>query len=161
MKINTKVVIIGIVIVLIVVAVIALVLMNNKSYSDEYSSSELYNKGSDSFSTEGGNNVLDEDVIFEFSEEELPYLLDYTVIKAKNAKNINEVGIFKVEGGKAQEMKALVETYVANLQKSYRAMDYFPEEIEKIDCATVRVFGNYVIYSFLNERDTESFYSEI
>ena len=40
-------------------------------------------------------------------------------------------------------------------------MDYFPEEVEKIDCATVKVFGNYIIYSFLNEADTEAFYNAI
>jgi hypothetical protein len=40
-------------------------------------------------------------------------------------------------------------------------MDYFPEEVEKIDCAKVVVMGNYIIYSFLNEEDTSSFYNAI
>ena len=115
-----------------------------------------------SVTTEGGTRVLDDDVILEFVEDEIPsYLRDYTVIKANNAKNINEIGIFKVEDGKASDMKEIVESYVSNLQGQYRNMQYFPEEVEKIDCATVKVFGNYVVYSFLNEADTEAFYDAI
>ena len=161
MKKNTKIVIISIIAVLIVITVVILMLINNKGYSDIYSATGLYHKVSNSFSSDSGTIVLDDDVIFEFSEDNLSYLIDYMVVKSKNAKNINEIGIFKVESANIQEMKALVEVYVANLQKSYRAMDYFPEEVEKIDCATVKVFGNYVIYSFLNEKDTESFYDAI
>jgi hypothetical protein len=63
-----------------------------------------------------------------------------------------------VENGKAEEFASFVKAYVENLQKTYRAMDYFPEEVEKIDCATYKVFGNYVVYSFLNENDTNAFY---
>ena len=38
----------------------------------------------------------------------------------------------------------------------------FPKrQIEKINFATVKVYGNYVIYSFLNENDTKSFYDAI
>ncbi|MBO5715338.1 MAG: DUF4358 domain-containing protein [Clostridia bacterium] len=88
-------------------------------------------------------------------------MLDYTVVRAKNAKNINEIGIFKVENGKAKELKHIIDAYLKEKQDAYRAMDYFPEEVEKIDFATVKIFGNYVIYSFLNEADTEAFYKAI
>jgi len=131
-------------------------------YIDTVSSLDLANSAIASVSTEGGTRVLDDDVILEFVEDEIPsYLRDYTVIKANNAKNINEIGIFKVEDGKANDMKEIVESYVSNLQGQYRNMQYFPEEVEKIDCATVKVFGNYVVYSFLNEADTEAFYDVI
>lgn len=161
MKKNIKILILSLLAVVVLIAATVLVLINNESYTDKYSSTELYNSVSNSFSTDGGINILDSDVIFEFTDEELPYLEDYTVLKAKNAKNINEIGIFKVENTKAKDMKVLIEIYVSNLQQAYRAMDYFPEEVEKIDCATVKVFGNYVVYSFLNEKDTQSFYDAI
>lgn len=158
MKRNTKILLICLAIASIIGVVSIILIMDNKTYSDEYSSSDVYNIVANSFGTDGGVSVLDDDVILEFTEETLIYLKDYTVVKANNAKNINEIGIFRVEKGKSDEMKALIEQYVKNLQQAYRAMDYFPEEIEKIDCATVKVFGNYVIYSFLNEKDTEAFY---
>lgn len=160
MKRNTKILIICLAVVL-VAAIVVIALLLNKSYTDEYTAEELYSKVINSFVTDGGNEILDSDVILEFSEENIPYLESYIVVKAKNAKNINEIGIFKIQNGKPKDMKSLVDAYVSNLQQAYRSMDYFPEEVEKIDCATVKIFGNYVVYSFLNENDTESFYDTI
>ena len=131
------------------------------NYIDTVSASDLANIGANGFTTSGGVKTLDDDVILEFTDEELDYLKDYCVIKANNAKNINEIGVFRVEDDKANELKPLIAKYVENLQKTYRAMNYFPEEVEKIDFATVKVFGNYVVYSFLNENDTEAFYKAI
>ena len=148
-------------IILILVIAIILCMLTNKVYKDNYSSKELYNLVSESFATDGGVRILESDVILEFSEEDISYLEDFIVVKANNAKNINEIGIFRVEAGTAKELKPLIDKYVSNLQKSYRAMDYFPEEVEKIDFSKVTVFGDYVIYSFLNEKDTVSFYRNI
>ena len=141
--------------------VIALVYPSNEEYKNEYSANELYTKVENSFFTEGGVKILEEDIILEFVDKIPEYIEDYVVVKANNAKNINEVGIFKVDGKNSNEMKSIIEKYVINLQKSYRAMDYFPEEIEKIDGARIKVFGNYVIYSFLNEKDSDAFYKAI
>lgn len=132
-----------------------------ESYIDTVSSAELADIGIKALSTSGNTRVEDEDFLLEFTDEELDYLVDFTVISAVEAKNINEIGIFHVESGSANDMKKLVSKYVENKQASYRAMDYFPEEVEKIDFATVKVFGNYVVYSFLGELDTESFYSAV
>lgn len=157
---NTKILIICVMVVLSVITII-FVMSRNHKYTDDYNSIDLYNAVSDSFYTEGGIDILDEDIILEFSDEKPPFIKDYTVIKAKTAKNINEIGIFRVEKGKMKEAKLLVAKYVLQLQKSYRAMDYFPEEVEKIDNATVQIYGNYVIYSFLNEKDTEALYNSV
>ena len=148
---------------ILLITVLLLILVScGGDYIDTVSSSELATAAIKSVTTEGGTRVLDDDVILEFVEDEVPsYLRDYTVIKANNAKNINEIGVFRVEDGKANDMKAIVEDYVSNLQGQYRSMQYFPEEVEKIDCATVKIYGNYVIYSFLNEMDTEAFYNAI
>ena len=159
MKKYAKFAIIPIVIIAIIVVII---LMNgNPSYVDTINSKELLSNAVASFETDGGYNVLDDDVILMFSDDDLPYLRDYSVIKSKATKNINEIGVFRVEDGKAEDMKAIVQKYLAAKQENYRNMDYFPEEIEKIDFATVKVFGNYVAYSFLNESDTEAFYNSI
>lgn len=130
-------------------------------FTDTKSAGEVATAVSSAITTDGGTKTLDSDAILEISDEELSYLKDFVMVRANNAKNINEYGIFRVENGKSEDMKALVSTYVENLQKTYRAMDYFPEEVEKIDCATVKVFGNYVVYSFLNESDTDAFHSAI
>ena len=105
--------------------------------------------------------MLDDDVILKYSDKSIPYLVDYCIFRAKESKNINEFGIFRFEDGKTHEFEKLIIEYVGNLQKSYRAMNYFPSEEEKIDFARIKVYGNYVVYSFLNEEDTDEFYSTL
>lgn len=157
---NKKIIIISAIVVLII-AIVLVVLLTGKKYDDTLSAKELYSKIENSITTDGGVRILDDDVILEITDDDLTYLVDYTVVRANNAKNINEIGIFKVENGKAKELKPVIEKYLKEKQESYRAMDYFPEEVEKIDFATVKVFGNYVVFSFLNEADTEAFYKAI
>ena len=157
---NKKIIIIATVIV-VIVALVLVLLLTGKKYDDTLSAKELYSKVENSITTDGGVRILDDDVILEITDDDLTYLVDYTVVRANNAKNINEIGIFKVENGKAKELKPVIEKYLKEKQESYRAMDYFPEEVEKIDFATVKVFGNYVVFSFLNEADTEAFYKAI
>lgn len=158
---NKKILIIALVTVLFIVGATLLFLAKSPAYKDTYSSSEIYEQVKNSFSTEGGTRILDDDVILEFTDKNLDYLVDYIVVKANNAKNINEVGIFKVKNGKSAELKKIITKYLEDKQQSYRAMDYFPEEVEKIDCAKVVVLGNYIIYSFLNEKDTGAFYASV
>ena len=158
---NKKKIIIIATAIVVIIALVLVLLLTGKKYDDILSSKELYSKIENSISTDGGVNILDDDVILEITDDDLSYLVDYTVVRAKNAKNINEIGIFKAENGKAKELKPIIEKYLKEKQESYRAMDYFPEEVEKIDFATVKVFGNYVVFSFLNEADTEAFYNAI
>ena len=131
-------------------------------YVDSVPAYDLAMSASSSFVTDGGTKVLDEDVILEFDEDGIvDGLIDFTVIKANNAKNINEIGIFRAEKADRADIEEMVKKYVDNLVRTYRSMNYFPEEVEKIDCATVKVFGNYVVYSFLNEVDTEAFHNAL
>lgn len=144
-----------------VILLLCSVSCSSNNYTDTKSAQDVASAVASSITTEGGTKTLDNDAILEISDIELSYLKDFVMIRANNTKNINEYGIFRVENGKAEDMKKLISTYVENKQKTYRAMDYFPEETEKIDCAKVEVFGNYVVYSFLNENDTESFHNAI
>ena len=156
-----KILIISVIFVILLSSIITIILLNNPKYKDDYTPIELYIATAHSFITKGGMNILEDDIILEFVDEKPSYLEEYAVLKANLAKNINEIGIFKVQNDKTDDMKKLVEIYINKLQSSYRAMNYFPEETEKIDCATVKVFGNYVIYSFLNEKDTKAFYRSV
>ena len=159
---KNKLPIIIILAVVLVIAVIAIVLLlPQKDFRDDMTSADLVNIGAKSFSTEGGTYENDEDKLLDFTVEETPLLLDYKIIKANNSKNINEIGVFHVKDGKVNDFKECVDEYVLNLQASYRDMNYLPEETEKINCATVKVFGNYIVYSFLGENDTDAFYTAI
>ena len=160
MKNNLKWIIIAAVVVIVIVVGVVLLIPQNE-YRDDISSKELILVGNNSFSTDGGTYENDEDKILDFTVEQTVGLIDYKIIKANNAKNINEIGVFHVENGNVTDYQKLVQEYVANLQASYRNMNYLPEETEKINCAKVKVFGNYIVYSFLNENDTDAFYQSI
>jgi hypothetical protein len=160
MKNKKNLIIIAIIAVVAIIAAILVITNQPSSYNNTLTADELYDKVKDSFTTNGGIRILDDDVILEFTDKNLDSIESYTVAKATNAKNINEVGIFKVNGN-VNEVKKIVTKYLSEKQQSYRAMDYFPEEVEKIDCAKVVVMCNYIIYSFLNEEDTSSFYNAI
>ena len=109
---KNKKIIIALAVALIILIVAVLVFISaSSSYTDEFSSKELYEQVKDSFITDGGTKILDDDVILEFTDSDLPYLIDYIIVKANNAKNINEIGIFKVEGGKVNDIKKIVLKY--------------------------------------------------
>ena len=156
-----KILIILLMLAIIFGIVITLLYTTDEDYNNNYSAKELYMLVENSFYTEGGTKMMDEDIILEFVDEAPDYIEDYIVVKANNAKNINEIGIFKVEKESLNEMKSIIDKYVIDLQNSYRAMEYFPQEVEKIDGAKIKVLGNYIIYSFLNEKDSNEFYKAI
>lgn len=145
----------------IILLIVILLLLNScshGSYIDSVTAHDLYLKanyaGEDMYE-------LDKDVIYEISDEELPYLLDFVVIRSRDAKNINEIGIFQVESGNSDELEQILNKYVKEKQTMYRAMNYLPMEAQKVDYARVEAFGNYVIYSFLSEEDTRKLYWNI
>lgn len=141
--------------------VLSLLSACTESYIDTVSSRDLLQVGLSAVDGFGDARFEDEDFILEITSDTLDCLVDFQVVTAKDAKNINEIGIFRVRDGKASELKPYIDAYVEGLQRTYRAMDYFPEEVEKIDNATVKVFGNYVVYTFLGEINTDTLYSAV
>ena len=147
-------------ILLLIVVLIFSVSCSKNVYSNSFSSYELYLKAI----PKGINNnvsVLDKDVIYEISDSTPSDLTDYTVIRDNDAKNINEIGIFKFNDGGLYEFEPIVKKYLEEKQNMYRAMNYLSNEAEKIEFAKVKIFGNYIIYSFLNEENTNTLYSNI
>lgn len=146
----------------IIFAVVFLVSCSGEeNYTDAKTAKEVNSAIASSIQTEKGVKILDDDTLLKVSDSDIPYLKDYIFIKANDSADLNEYGIFRVEDGKADDMKALLEKYVKSKQEMYRAYEYFPNETAKVDNATVSVFGNYVVYSFLNEADTEAFHNAI
>lgn len=131
------------------------------TYTDSLSSQELMWVAREVIDTESGMRWIDEDIILEFADDMPEYLRDFAVVRSNDAKNINEIGVFRVEEGHATEVFDMATGYIQSKQNMYRAMNYFPEEQEKVDNATVKIFGNYVVYSFLNEKDTSALYTAI
>ena len=78
----------------------------------------------------------------------------FAILQNSAGANIDEYGIIKAA---SDETVADVEASVNNYIKSRLDMwmpEYMPEEKPKLENATVKVFGRFVVYSFLSEENT-------
>lgn len=91
------------------------------------------------------------------------WVTDYEIYLAPTASNINQVGVYHVQDGHAEELETILSDY---LKKSYEDNgnwynSYIPKETPKLRDAEVKVFGNYVVYAILNQTDREVFFGAV
>ncbi len=109
------------------------------------------------------NGYVKEDSFLE-SEwgENVQTLLDgvsdrHIVISEDSANNVDEVGVFHVkDSAQVEDLKDIVQAYVDGRVLRFRDLlaGYNPQELPKLDEATVEVRGNYIYYSILSEEAT-------
>ena len=82
----------------------------------------------------------------------------YRILVSENSDmNVDEVGVFLCKTEKdVKAVKSFAENYLAakTLQLKPLLESYNPDELPKLDNATVTVMGRYVIYTLLNSADT-------
>lgn len=81
------------------------------------------------------------------------------IVSEKSDVNIDEVGVFHVkDSAQVEEIKIIVEAYVEGQTLRLRDLlaSYNPNELPKLDEATVVVHGNYIYYSILSEVRTSA-----
>ncbi len=149
------------VILFLTLAIAICALSCGSKYTNNKSAEEVYNETANAIKTQGGMKLLDADKLLEVTESNPSYLKDFIFAKAESSSNLNEYGIFRVDAGKENDMLDLVQKYVSKQQDMYRAFEYFPEETEKVESARAVVIGNYIVYSFLSESDTQLLYDAI
>ncbi len=84
-------------------------------------------------------------------------------VYSSDSNDINEFGIFHAAEGRAEELTEDCERYLQDLKDNSRAFiaSYAPEELPKLDAASVKRFGNYVIYTVLPTDKTEKIFKDI
>jgi len=133
-----------------------------QSYADDLDADDLAEAGLRALSDqieylEAEDNFLDDYFVTP------SYVTDFDVYLAPTASNINQVGVYHVRDGHAEEMEAILRDY---LDRSYAENgswydSYIPRETPKLRDAEVRVFGNYVVYAILNENDRVTFFDTV
>ena len=99
-----------------------------------------------------------------FSFEDTDRFADKSLVYSVRSENIDEIGVFLAESDEdVDELRRLCDQYVTTLREEQRAFvaSYAPREATKLDAATVRVFGRYVVYTVLSEDDREKAYEKI
>ena len=89
---------------------------------------------------------------------------DCSLLISVATENIDEIGIFHTTSEKkAEELCAEVEKYLDELleEKGAFIASYAPFELEKLENAQVKVYGNYVAYAILSRDGRDLFFSDI
>ena len=88
---------------------------------------------------------------------------DFSVIYSTDANDINEIGIFHCEDEiSAKEFFTVLKGYVSDQQENQKAFiaSYAPREVPKLDVAEARRYGNYVIYTILDQNAKNEVFDE-
>lgn len=89
---------------------------------------------------------------------------DYYAVYSTDTADIDELGIFHAtSNNNADAMVKECQSYIEELQKNSRAFiaSYAPLELPKLDGAQVRQFGNYVIYTVLEEEQANKIFKQV
>ena len=82
----------------------------------------------------------------------------YRIVVSENSDmNIDEVGVFVCNSAQdTKAVKGFVENYLAAKALQFKPLleSYNPDELPKLDNATVTVMGRYVVYTILSSADT-------
>ncbi len=128
-----------------------------KGYSEVYSCSEL-TKALES-------EILSEETYGAYSHEDVKYMFDddtlfdsYSIIYSSSSEDIGEVGILHAPTSEsAEELLDEANEYLSSLNEEKRAFlkSYLPYELEKLDYAEAKRYGNYVVF-VVQDQDTRN-----
>lgn len=81
----------------------------------------------------------------------------YCIFASTTSSNVNECGIFIVNGDKSK-VKVAVEEYLNSQVSKLRSMlqMYSESELAKLDEAKVTVYGNYIVYTIFSKEQTDA-----
>ncbi len=107
----------------------------------------------------------------EYSEEDVRLLLrgtslydDFRIIYSSDANDINEIGVFHCpDEQSSKEFLSVVKDYISEQQENQKAFiaSYAPREVPKLEAAEVKRYGNYVIYTILDENAKKEVFEEV
>lgn len=122
------------------------------TYTNTLSSEELSAKAC---KTLNSTDFLPADSSYLSDYIDLSHLPSGSILFAAEGNNLDEFGIWHLPTEQVGEVKNLLESYLdESLERNRSFYDsYIPEETPKLRDAEVRVFGNYVVYAILSERD--------
>ena len=89
---------------------------------------------------------------------------DYYIVYSESTNDINEFGIFHATDKEtSNELYDSCLEYIQELQENSRAFiaSYSPNELNKLDNAQVRKFGNYVVYTVLSEYSAQLVFNQV
>ena len=136
---------------------------STKSYSSKSDCRELSQSLMREISVPDGefSQYTEEEVQIFFSSPEL--YDDISIMYSKDSTDIAELGILHATTEeKSDKLFEEAKLYIKNLQEQKREFlnNYSPEEVEKLNSAEVRKFGNYIIFTVAEPDDKNYVFSK-
>ena len=132
------------------------------SYSDTVDTEHLADVGLQALSNQIEYVEIDDVYLTDYFE--MPeWVIDEESRMSKSASSIDQIGIFHVTDGHADEMEELLSAYLTKSYADNKAWydSYVPGETAKLRDAEVRVFGNYAVYAILSDNDRTLFFEAV
>lgn len=136
---------------------------SHSDYSDSESCSSLAEAVKNTWGDELEFAEYGEDYL-EYLFDDDPYHDDFSMLYSVRTENIDELGIFHApDAGSAKELFEEAREYIEDMKEDQRAFiaSYAPEELPKLDRASVKIFGNYVVYVIASPERIDSALSAI
>lgn len=110
------------------------------------------------------SDLPDSDSLSDYSDEDIAFYLgvpadfadEQSVLVQTSTVSIDEFGVFKVkEDSQAEELEKLLENYLDSSLEGKREWleGYNPTELDKLEDAEIRRYGQYVVYLILDKAD--------
>jgi len=111
----------------------------------------------------GNTRFLESDVSMLADYVDLSSFPDSALRFSADGNNISEFGIWRAPSDRAEELRALLERYLKDSYARNRSFydSYIPEETPKLKDAEVAIYGDYVAYAILSDKDKEIFFREL
>lgn len=132
-----------------------------KSYVDTFTCDDITNAITD--------EILGSQAYVEFSDKDVHLMFDdtekydsWSVMYSISSDDISEVGILHAKDPQsAEELLEDAIDYVEDLKKEKQEFlrNYLPGELNKLNYADARAFGNYVVYTVLSKDTAEEVFS--
>lgn len=131
-------------------------------YRNDLSVTTVCNTAESCVTLANGYDTADSDYLDFYFEGAEELVEGYEIRIAKDNSNINQFGVFKVKDGSAEAMRLLCKTYLdLKMDRWVAQADYIFAEHPKMENAEVRVYGNYVVYTFLTPDDKTAVFNAI
>ena len=143
-------------IILVFAFVLALGACNKTEYKTDVTAKTISDALIEAFASADGYRNADSDFI-DFNMSGASELCeDSAIMLSASNKNYDEFGVFKAKTEEdAKKLADLCKTYL-ELKLVGTRPDYLPDEYPKMQSATVKAYGCYVIYTILSDADTKT-----
>ena len=147
----------------VALATLSLVSCSRKGFKDGIACKDVGNSITDTLN-DGKEYLEYDDIHRELYFEDSEHYDDYYLVYSSDTDDINEFGVFHAPNSEhAEDIYEECLDYVEDMKENSRSFiaSYAPDEIPKLDSATVRRYGNYVVYTILPKEKANDIFSKI